>query len=93
LAVFKSLRYIYAQVIDDASGKTLAQASSHEAAVRKSIKGGAKNIEAARAVGEKVAERAKKKGVDRVVFDRGGYIYHGRVRQVAEGARAKGLEF
>ena len=93
LAVFKSLRYIYAQVIDDSSGKTLVQASSHEAEVRKSLEGGAKNVDAARAVGEKVAERAKKKGIDKVVFDRGGYIYHGRVQQVAEGARAKGLEF
>ncbi len=93
LAVFKSLRYIYAQVIDDSKGVTLAQASSQEAGVRKALEGtSGKDAKAARAVGETVAERAKKKGIDRVVFDRGGYVYHGRVRQVAEGARAKGLE-
>jgi len=92
LAVFKSLRYIYAQVIDDTKGVTLVHASSQETAVRKQLEGSGKDATAARAVGEALAERAKKKGIDRVVFDRGGYIYHGRVRQVAEGARAKGLE-
>ena len=93
LAVYKSLRYVYAQLIDDAAGTTLAQASSREAAVQDKIEGGPKTKEAARAVGELIAERAKAKGVATAVFDRGGYIYHGKVREVAEGARAKGLEF
>jgi large subunit ribosomal protein L18 len=93
LAVYKSLRYIYAQVIDDVQGVTLAQANSREAAIQSSGKGGTKDLETARLVGEAVAERAIEKGVRRVVFDRGGYLYHGRVQKVAEGARAKGLEF
>jgi large subunit ribosomal protein L18 len=93
LAVFKSLRFVYAQVIDDDSGRTLAQASSREASVQKGLEGGSKTKAAARKVGEVVAERALKAGIERVVFDRGGYIYHGKVREVAEGARAKGLEF
>ena len=90
LAVFKSLRYIYAQVIDDVKGVTLAQANSREAGIQK---GGPKNLDAAKLVGEAVAERAMEKGIRQVVFDRGGYLYHGRVQKVAEGARAKGLEF
>ena len=90
LAVFKSLRYVYAQVIDDTSGHTVAQASSAEA----ELKGeGGGNVAAARRVGEALADRAKAKGVERVVFDRGGAIYHGKVKALAEGARAKGLEF
>jgi large subunit ribosomal protein L18 len=93
LAIYKSLRYIYAQVIDDVQGTTLAQANSGEAAIRKAGKGAAKNLDAARLVGEAVAERALEKGIRTVVFDRGGYIFHGRVRKVAEGARSKGLEF
>ncbi|MDH3254515.1 MAG: 50S ribosomal protein L18 [Acidobacteriota bacterium] len=90
LAIFKSLRYIYAQVIDDVQGVTLVQANSKEDGIRGD---GTKNLDAARLVGEAVAERALEKGIRRVVFDRGGYIYHGRVRKVAEGARSKGLEF
>ncbi len=93
LAVFKSLRYVYAQVIDDECGHTLAQASSLEPVLRARLSGGAKSKAAARLVGELVAERAAEKGVHKVVFDRGGYIYHGRVKELAEGARAKGLEF
>jgi large subunit ribosomal protein L18 len=93
LAVFKSLRYVYAQVIDDDSGRTLVQASSKESGVAKGLEGSAKTKEAARKVGEVVAERAKKAGIEQVVFDRGGYIYHGKIREVAEGARAKGLQF
>ena len=93
LAVFKSLRYIYAQVIDDASGRTLAQASSAEAELKKGLKGATGNIEAARKVGESIAERAKAEGVEQVVFDRGGAIYHGKVKALAEGARDKGLVF
>lgn len=92
LAVFKSLKYTYAQVIDDLKGETLVQASSSEKDIRKAAKTG-RRLDAARLVGEAVAERAKKAGIEQVVFDRGGYIYHGRVRQVAEGARKKGLQF
>lgn len=90
LAVFKSLRYVYAQVIDDQNGRTVAQASSAEP----DLKGeGTGNIAAARRVGEAIAERAKAQGVEQVVFDRGGSIYHGKVKALADGARAKGLEF
>jgi large subunit ribosomal protein L18 len=92
LAIFKSLRYIYAQLIDDVQGTTLVQANSGEVSIRKAGKA-AKNLDAARLVGEAVAERALEKGIKKVVFDRGGYIFHGRVQKVAEGARAKGLEF
>ena len=91
LAVFKSGRFVYAQVIDDAAGQTLAAASSAEGA--DSIEGSTKSKAAARWVGEKVAERAKEKGVAKVVFDRGGYTYHGKIREIAEGARSAGLEF
>ena len=93
LAVHKSLKYVYVQLIDDTSGQTLAQANSQEAAVKGEIKGGAGSKAAARRVGELIAERAKEKGVAKVVFDRGGYVYHGKVKEVADGARAKGLEF
>ena len=92
LAVFKSLKYTYAQLINDLEGQTLAQASSAEKDIQAAAKDG-KRMDAARLVGEAIAERAKKAGVETVVFDRGGYIYHGRVRQVAEGARKKGLQF
>jgi len=91
LAVFKSGRHIYAQVIDDATGATLAHASSLDAAL-KGKKTGA-NRETATRVGTLVAERAKGKGIARVVFDRGGYIYHGKVKALAEAARQGGLEF
>ena len=93
LAVFKSLRYVYAQVIDDRKGETLVQANSQEAPLRGQLKGGAGSKAAARLVGETVAERALAKGLKKVVFDRGGYVYHGKVKEVADGARAKGLEF
>jgi len=93
LAVFKSLRFVYAQLIDDDSGRTLAQASSQETSVSKGLEGSGKTKVAARRVGEAIAERALEAGIQQVVFDRGGYIYHGRVREVAEGARAKGLQF
>lgn len=92
LVIFKSLRYTYAQVIDDSTGRTLAQANSAESDVR-GDKTSPSSSAAAKSVGESVAERAKQAGVERVVFDRGGYIYHGKVRAVAEGARSKGLEF
>src|SRR6266566_4620193 len=86
LAVFKSGRHIYAQVIDDASGATLAHASSLDPALKGEKKSGA-NRETATRVGTLVAERAKGKGIARVVFDRGGYIYHGKVKALAEAAR------
>ena len=92
LAVYKSARHIYAQVIDDGSGSTLAHASSLDPGLRKGAKGGA-NRDAAGKVGLLVAERAKKAGVTKVVFDRGGYRYHGRVKALAEAARSGGLEF
>jgi large subunit ribosomal protein L18 len=93
LSVFKSLRYVYAQVIDDAAGRTVAQANSLETVIRAELGAGSGSKAAARKVGEVVAERALAQGVKRVVFDRGGYIYHGKVKEVADGARAKGLEF
>lgn len=92
LAVFKSRRYIYAQVIDDDRGVTLASAASLEPSLRAQLEGSAGGRDAARLVGETLAERAKAQGLAKVVFDRGGYIYHGKVREVAEGARDKGLE-
>lgn len=93
LAVFKSGRYVYAQLIDDLSGSTLAQANSKEADLRSQIDSGTGSKVAARLIGETIAERAKEKGISRCVFDRGGYIYHGKVKELAEGARSKGLEF
>lgn len=89
LSVFRSNANIYAQIIDDESGVTLASASTLD----KEFDGAAGNVEAARKVGKAVAERAKAKGIDTVVFDRSGYIYHGRVAALAEGAREGGLEF
>lgn len=93
LAVFKSLRYVYAQLIDDDAGVTLASASSMEAGLRGGLSASAGSKEAARKVGEALGERAKAKGFESVVFDRGGYVYHGKVREVADGARAAGLSF
>jgi large subunit ribosomal protein L18 len=92
LAVFKSGRHIYAQVIDDHNGRTLAHASSLDASLKKEAKTGA-NLGTARRVGKLVADRAREKGIARVVFDRGGYIYHGRVKALADAAREAGLEF
>jgi large subunit ribosomal protein L18 len=92
LAIFKSGRHIYAQVIDDGTGSTLAHASSLDAGLRKAAKSTASK-EAAGKVGGLVAERAKKAGITKVVFDRGGYRYHGKVKALAEAARQGGLEF
>ena len=92
LSVFRSSKHIYAQVIDDSKGETLAAASSLEKDTRGSLKTGA-NIEAAKVVGKLVAERAVAKGVKDVVFDRGGYLYHGRVKALADAAREGGLKF
>jgi len=92
LSVFRSSKHIYAQVIDDANGRTVASASSLEKDMRGSLKTGA-NIEAAKAVGKRLAERASAKGIKEVVFDRGGYLYHGRVKALADAAREGGLSF
>jgi large subunit ribosomal protein L18 len=92
LSVFRSSKQIYAQIIDDEKGHTVAAASSIEKAMRENLKTGA-TVEAARLVGKEIADRAKKAGVAKVVFDRGAYIYHGRVKALAEGAREGGLEF
>lgn len=89
LAVFRSNRYIYAQVIDDEAGATLAAASSQERGMRERTL----TVDTAAAVGKAVAERARSAGVERVVFDRGGYAYHGRVRALAQAAREAGLDF
>jgi len=92
LCVYRSSRYIYAQVIDDTKGKTLVAASTIEKALRGDSKGTG-NIAASKLVGKTIAERAKAKGIETVVFDRGGYLYHGRVKAVAEAARESGLKF
>jgi large subunit ribosomal protein L18 len=92
LAVHRSTKHIRAQVIDDRTNRTLVSASSLDAEVRKIIKGGG-NIAAAKVVGKMIAERARAKGVDKVVYDRGGYQYHGRVQALAEAAREAGLQF
>ena len=89
LNVFRSRQNIYAQIIDDVSGNTLVSAST----VEKDFSGYGGNKEAARKIGKLIAERAKAKGIEAVVFDRGGYIYHGRVAELAEGAREGGLQF
>jgi large subunit ribosomal protein L18 len=95
LSVFRSMSHIYAQVIDDLSGKTLVAASSVEpslkAAFAKDVRGG--NIKGAEAVGQAIATRSIEKGIKRVVFDRAGFLYHGRIRAVADAARKAGLEF
>ena len=92
LSVFRSSKHIYAQVIDDLKGETLASASSIEKDMRGGLKTGA-DIAAAQAVGKLVAERAAAKGVKDVIFDRGGYLYHGRVKALADAAREGGLNF
>jgi large subunit ribosomal protein L18 len=92
LSVFRSSKHIYAQVIDDLKGETLASASSLEKVLREGAKTGA-DIDAAKAVGKLLAERAVEKGVKEVVFDRGGYLYHGRVKALADAARESGLSF
>ena len=92
LSVFRSSKHIYAQLIDDAKGQTIASASSLEKDMRGGLKTGA-NIDAAKAVGKRIAERASAKGIKQVVFDRGGYLYHGRVKALADAAREGGLDF
>ena len=89
LCVFRSESNIYAQIIDDVAGNTLVSAST----VEKGFEGNGSNVEAAKKIGAAIAERALQKGIEEVVFDRGGYIYHGRVKALAEGAREGGLKF
>ena len=95
LSIFRSVSHIYAQVIDDMSGQTLVSASSVEPSLKgtfgKDVRGG--NLKGAEAVGKAIAERSAEKGIKRVVFDRGGFLYHGRIRTVADAARKAGLEF
>jgi len=95
LRVFRSVSHIYAQVIDDLSGTTLASAASTEPTLKtvfsKDVRGG--NLAGAKALGKMIAERSIEKGVKRVVFDRGGYLYHGRIKAIADAAREAGLEF
>ena len=95
LTVFRSVAHIYVQVVDDMTGRTIASASSLESSVKgkmdKKTRGG--NVAGAKAIGTTIAERLKEKGVTRVVFDRNGFLYHGRVKAVADAAREAGLEF
>lgn len=92
LNVFRSLKHIYAQIIDDSAGNTLVSASSIDKELKGRLNGGG-NIQAAKEVGVLIAKRAIGKGIKRVVFDRAGYLYHGRVKTLAEAARESGLEF
>jgi large subunit ribosomal protein L18 len=92
LAIFRSIHHVYAQVIDDASGRTLAAASSTDQELRKSLKS-TSSAEGAAAVGKSIAERARQAGIETVVFDRGGFPYHGRIKSLAEAARGAGLKF
>jgi large subunit ribosomal protein L18 len=92
LTVYRSLKYIYAQVIDDVTGKTLVSASSIDKDTRKENRGGG-NVAAAKIIGKTIAERAIAAGISKVVFDRGGYKYHGRVEALAQAAREAGLKF
>lgn len=92
LAVFRSLEHIYAQIIDDTQGRTLVAASTLEPSVRESLNGKSKSEEA-RTVGTVIGQRARAAGIETVVFDRGGFLYHGRVAELAQGARESGLVF
>ena len=90
--VYRSLGHIYTQIIDDRTGRTIVSASSLDKETKKNLKGGG-NVASAKAVGKSIAERAKAAGVSKVVFDRGGYKYHGRVKALADAAREAGLQF
>ena len=92
LSVFRSSKHIYAQIIDDGKGQTLAAASTLSGELKDQL-GGLKKTDAAKAVGKLLAAKARAQGIDKVVFDRNGFLYHGRIRAVAEGAREGGLEF
>lgn len=90
--VYKSNANIYAQIIDDTEGKTLVQASSIDKELKETLKNGG-NMEAAKAVGSLIGKRAKEKGIEKVVFDRSGYLYHGKIKELGDAAREAGLEF
>jgi large subunit ribosomal protein L18 len=92
LNIFRSSKHMYAQIIDDVSGVTLVAASTQDKELKSDVSNGG-NVESARKVGELIAMRAKEQGVEKVVFDRGGYLYHGRVQALADAAREAGLEF
>ena len=92
LNVYKSNTNIYAQIIDDTEGKTLVQASSIDKELKETLKNGG-NMEAAKAVGSLIGKRAKEKGIEKVVFDRSGYLYHGKIKDLGDAAREAGLEF
>ncbi|MDQ0326934.1 large subunit ribosomal protein L18 [Rhodopseudomonas julia] len=92
LSVFRSSQHIYVQIIDDTQGRTLVSASTVDKDLRETLKSGA-NVQAATAVGKLLAERAKAAGIEKVQFDRGGYIYHGRIKALADAAREAGLDF
>ena len=91
LSVFRSSKHIYAQVIDDTKGVTIVAASTNEKTIGEIANGG--NVEAAQKVGALIAQKAKEKGIEKVVFDRGGYLYHGRIQALADAAREAGLQF
>ena len=95
LSVFRSVSHIYAQVIDDLAGQTLVSASTVDSSVKGALPNGAKggNLKGAEAIGKAIAERSIEKGIKRVVFDRSGFLYHGRIRAVADAARKAGLDF
>jgi large subunit ribosomal protein L18 len=93
LTVFRSLNHIYAQLVDDLSGRTILTVSDRDKEVAPKLGSAKGKIEAGKLVGKQIAARAKEKGIERVCFDRGGYLYHGRVKAVAEGAREGGLNF
>lgn len=92
LNVFRSSKHVYAQIIDDVKGVTIVAASTQDKELQESVKNGG-NVDAARQVGELIAKRAKEKGIDQIVFDRGGYLYHGRIQALADAAREAGLVF
>ena len=93
LMVYRSNQNIYASIIDDVNGKTLVSASTISKEIKGQISGNASNTESAKLVGKAIAEKAKSKGIENVVFDRGGYLYHGRVKALADAAREGGLKF
>jgi large subunit ribosomal protein L18 len=93
LTVFRSLNHIYAQLVDDLNGRTLIAVSSRDGALADTVKSAKGKVAAGKAVGKRVAEMAKEQGILRICFDRGGYLYHGRVKAVADGAREGGLNF
>jgi large subunit ribosomal protein L18 len=92
LNIFRSSKHMYAQIIDDTNGVTLVSASTHDANLKGEVNNGG-NVDAARKVGETIAKLAKERGIEQVVFDRGGYLYHGRIQALADAAREAGLKF